>query len=112
MQADLLKLIAYGKVMDDDAKTLKDYSLKDGDFVVVMVSKVCYIHKYQNHIFTKELGLQVGNLIIVFRQNPHRKGNLKIRNLSKHNSSNLHKLKHLSSLFPQCNSSSSSNPRV
>jgi len=37
MQADLMKLIAYGKVMEDDAKTLKDYSLKDGDFVVVMV---------------------------------------------------------------------------
>ena len=40
MAADLMKLIAYGKVMDDNSKTLKDYSIKDGDFLVVMVSKV------------------------------------------------------------------------
>mmetsp|Transcript_8311 Transcript_8311/g.7705 ORF Transcript_8311/g.7705 Transcript_8311/m.7705 type:complete len:105 (+) Transcript_8311:141-455(+) len=39
MAADLMKLIAYGKVMDDNSKTLKDYSIKDGDFLVVMVSK-------------------------------------------------------------------------
>jgi len=42
MQADLLKLIAYGKVMEDDNKLLKDYSIKEGDFLVVMVSKVFY----------------------------------------------------------------------
>ena len=40
MQADLMKLIAYGKVMEDDNKTLKDYTIKEGDFLVVMVSKV------------------------------------------------------------------------
>ena len=40
MAADLLKLIAYGKVMEDDTKSLKDYSIKEGDFLVVMVSKV------------------------------------------------------------------------
>lgn len=40
MQADLVKLIAYGKVMEDDTKTMKDYSIKEGDFLVVMVSKV------------------------------------------------------------------------
>jgi hypothetical protein len=40
MQADLLKLIAYGKVMDDNSKTLKDYAIKEGDFLVVMVAKV------------------------------------------------------------------------
>lgn len=34
-----MKLIAYGKVMDDDSKQLKDYSIKEGDFIVVMVSK-------------------------------------------------------------------------
>lgn len=39
MQADLLKLIAYGKVMDNDAKTIKDHALKDGDFIVCMVTK-------------------------------------------------------------------------
>jgi hypothetical protein len=40
MVAELMKLIAYGKVMDDDNKTLKDYSIKEGDFLVVMISKV------------------------------------------------------------------------
>ena len=34
-----MKLIAYGKVMDDNNKTLKDYSLKENDFIVVMISK-------------------------------------------------------------------------
>ena len=47
MQADLMKLIAYGKVMEDDNKTLKDYSIKEGDFLVVMVSKV-YITMFIN----------------------------------------------------------------
>ena len=42
MQADLMKLIAYGKVMDDDTKTLKDFSIKDADQIVVMISKVIY----------------------------------------------------------------------
>lgn len=40
MQADLMKLIAYGKVMEDDNKNLKEYSIKEGDFLVVMISKV------------------------------------------------------------------------
>ena len=40
MQADLMKLIAYGKVMEDDTKTLSNYSIKEGDFLVVMISKV------------------------------------------------------------------------
>ena len=43
MAGDMMKLIAYGKVMDDDAKTLKEYSIKEGDFLVVMVSKVFQI---------------------------------------------------------------------
>jgi uncharacterized ubiquitin-like protein YukD len=52
MQADLLKLIAYGKVMEDDNKNLKDYSIKEGDFLVVMVAKVRYI----SHISKRVLG--------------------------------------------------------
>lgn len=43
MQADSQKLIAYGKVLEDDNKSLKDYQIKEGDFLVVMVSKVCLI---------------------------------------------------------------------
>ena len=41
MPAESQKLIAYGKVMDADDKTLTDYSIKEGDFLVVMVTKVC-----------------------------------------------------------------------
>lgn len=37
MPAATLKLIAYGKVMEDDSKMVKDFSIKDGDFLVVMV---------------------------------------------------------------------------
>lgn len=39
MPANSMKLIAYGKVLEDDNKTLTDYGIKEGDFVVVMVSK-------------------------------------------------------------------------
>jgi Ubiquitin family len=40
MQADMMKLIAYGKVLDDDSKQIKEFNLKDGDQIVVMISKV------------------------------------------------------------------------
>ena len=40
-----MKLIAYGKVMEDDIKSLKDYQIKEGDFLVVMISKVCSEYK-------------------------------------------------------------------
>ena len=42
MPADSQKLIAYGKVLEDDTKTLKDYQIKEDDFLVVMVAKVRY----------------------------------------------------------------------
>lgn len=38
MEKDAQKLIAYGKVMDD-GKKLSEYSLKEGDFIVVMLKK-------------------------------------------------------------------------
>jgi hypothetical protein len=44
MQADLMKLIAYGKVLEDDNKSLKECAIKEGDFLVVMIAKVK--HKY------------------------------------------------------------------
>lgn len=66
MQADMMKLIAYGKVMDDNSKTLKDYSLKDGDFLVVMISKVLnnwfYFFLSLNHNL-KEKKLKMKNQI-------------------------------------------------
>jgi hypothetical protein len=40
MDASLMKLIAYGKVMEDNEKSLKEYAIKDGDFLVVMIAKV------------------------------------------------------------------------
>ena len=46
MAADSQKLIAYGKVLEDDNKTLKDYSIKENDFLVVMVAKVITINTH------------------------------------------------------------------
>jgi UV excision repair protein RAD23 len=35
------KLIHYGKVLAEDNKRLADYGIKDKDFMVLMVTKVC-----------------------------------------------------------------------
>ena len=37
LKADQLKLIAYGKVLDNDEKTAADFNLKENDFIVAMV---------------------------------------------------------------------------
>jgi hypothetical protein len=47
MAADSMKLIAYGKVLEDDAKSLKDYAIKEGDFLVVMIAKVNLVRLYK-----------------------------------------------------------------
>ena len=39
MKADTLKLIAYGKVLDQDDKTAAEYNIKEADFIVAMVQK-------------------------------------------------------------------------
>lgn len=39
LNADTLKLIAYGKVLDADVKAVSEYSIKEGDFIVAMVQK-------------------------------------------------------------------------
>ena len=39
LKADTLKLIAYGKVLDNDDKTAADYNIKENDFIVAMVQK-------------------------------------------------------------------------
>ena len=49
MAADSMKLIAYGKVLEDDNKSLKDYSIKEGDFLVVMVAKVTHNCLFTNN---------------------------------------------------------------
>ena len=38
--AETQKLIAYGKVMDDDSKQLSDYSIQENGFIVLMTQKV------------------------------------------------------------------------
>lgn len=39
LKADTLKIIAYGKVLDDNDKKATEYNLKEGDFIVAMVQK-------------------------------------------------------------------------
>jgi hypothetical protein len=39
LKAETLKLIIYGKVIDNDDKTATDFAIKDGDFIVAMVQK-------------------------------------------------------------------------
>ena len=39
MDADSIKLIAYGKVLENDYLRLMDYNIKEGDFLVTMVGK-------------------------------------------------------------------------
>lgn len=39
LKAETLKLIAYGKVLGDDAKVIEEYGIKDGDFIVAMQQK-------------------------------------------------------------------------
>jgi hypothetical protein len=48
LPADQMKLIAYGKVMEDNDKSLKDYSIKEGDFLVVMIAKVIISFRCSN----------------------------------------------------------------
>ena len=40
------KLIAYGKVMEDEAKTVADYKIVENGFIVMMVAKVSTIALY------------------------------------------------------------------
>lgn len=39
MPADKLKLISVGKVLAEEAKTLADYGVKEGGFLIVMQEK-------------------------------------------------------------------------
>lgn len=43
MPADSQQLVAYGKVLQEAEKTLGEYNIKDGDFLVVMVKKVRFL---------------------------------------------------------------------
>jgi hypothetical protein len=40
MPAESQNLVAYGKVLAEATKTVTEYNIKDGDFIVVMVKKV------------------------------------------------------------------------
>ena len=43
MPAESQQLVAYGKVLQEAEKTLGEYNIKDGDFLVVMVKKVRFL---------------------------------------------------------------------
>ena len=38
ISADSIKLVYSGKVLTDDSKSLKEYAIKEGDFLVVMIA--------------------------------------------------------------------------
>ena len=40
MPADKLKLISVGKVLQEGSKTMADYNVKEGGFLIVMQEKV------------------------------------------------------------------------
>ena len=44
--ADTQKLIAYGKQLDDNSKTLVEFGVKENDFLVLFVSKVALISNF------------------------------------------------------------------
>ena len=54
LKAETLKLIAYGKVLEDDEKSAADYSIKENDFVVAMVQKAKPAPKPKNEEVKKE----------------------------------------------------------
>ena len=54
LKAETLKLIAYGKVLEDDEKSALDYSIKENDFVVAMVQKAKPAPKPKNEEVKKE----------------------------------------------------------
>jgi len=45
MPADSQNLVAYGKVLAEASKSVTDYNIKDGDFIVVMVKKAKPVKK-------------------------------------------------------------------
>lgn len=54
LKAETLKLIAYGKVLEDDEKTTVDYSIKENDFIVAMVQKAKPAPKPKNEEVKKD----------------------------------------------------------
>lgn len=98
-----MKLIAYGKVMEDDSKTLKDYNLKDGDFVVVMVSKVLF----ELNIDFENISYQLYHTQINFYRPSHNLKQYQLnRNRNNNNKKRLPKLQHLKLVL---NSSNNNN---
>lgn len=45
MPAESQNLVAYGKVLAEASKTVTEYNIKDGDFIVVMVKKAKPVKK-------------------------------------------------------------------
>lgn len=57
MTVDLQTLIAYGKKLEQNEKTLADYEIKDGNFMIVMVAKVS--KTCSSHTFVAETSRQI-----------------------------------------------------
>jgi len=98
MQADMMKLIAYGKVMDDDNKSLKDYSIKEGDFLVVMISKVRLLKSVYKICVNRPSQLQRENQRTQRKKRAHLSSSSKLRqhnHQAGHQEAHQHNNKHL-----------------
>ena len=101
MQADLMKLIAYGKVMEDDNKNLKDYSIKEGDFLVVMISKVLSKHCSLNLLSIRLSPPQRNKKMLNKRNQQHHNNN---NNNHQLNNNNFNHLSNNNNQLPNSNS--------
>lgn len=54
LKADLLKLIHYGKVLDNDEKKASDFQIKENDFIVAMVQKPKPVPKAKEEVKKEE----------------------------------------------------------
>ena len=55
------KLIAYGKVMDDEAKTVQDYKIVENGFIVMMVAKVSSLGSYYEKFISTATRIKASN---------------------------------------------------
>ena len=55
------KLIAYGKVMDDEAKTVQDYKIVENGFIVMMVAKVSSLDSYYGKFISTATRIKASN---------------------------------------------------
>lgn len=54
LKADALKLIHYGKVLDNDDKKASEFQIKENDFIVAMVQKAKPVPKAKEEVKQEE----------------------------------------------------------